>query len=110
MAEIARLGVRGMELRRLYINAVNEGGVMNKWYVSGRENFHHQKRLIADETTGKNIAVVYHPPNAQVIATAPTMLIVLQDIVAALSQNKTYPADIDAAKFWAIEAIREATQ
>ena len=82
---------------------------MNKWYVSGKENFHHQG-LVADETTGKNIAAVYHFPNAHLIASAPVMLIVLQDIVAALSQNKTYPADIDAAKFWAIEAIREATQ
>jgi len=82
---------------------------MNKWYVSGRENFHHQKRLIADETTGKNIAVVYHSPNAQVIATAPTMLIVLQDIVAALSQNKTLSADIEAAKSYAKAAIAEAT-
>ena len=45
---------------------------------------------------------------ARLIAAAPEMLEALKGALAALSQNKTFPADIDAAKSFIAGAIAKA--
>lgn len=46
--------------------------------------------------------------DAALIAAAPELLEALKGVVAALSQPKTFPADIEAAKAFAIRAITKA--
>jgi len=46
--------------------------------------------------------------NARLIAAAPELLEACKAVIAALSQNKTFPADIDAAKKWLNDAITKA--
>lgn len=46
--------------------------------------------------------------NARLIASAPDLLTACKAAVAALSQNKTFEADIAAAKKFLIEAIEKA--
>lgn len=46
--------------------------------------------------------------NAALIAAAPTLLDGCKAALAALSQNATYPADIEAAKNWLTKAIAAA--
>ncbi|MCP4541183.1 MAG: hypothetical protein GY832_28955 [Chloroflexi bacterium] len=43
--------------------------------------------------------------NAQLWANAPNLLEACRGALAALSQNATYPADIEAAKTWLTDAI-----
>jgi len=47
--------------------------------------------------------------NARLIAAAPELLQAATAAIAALSQNKTFPADIAAAKTWLSAAIAHAT-
>ena len=47
--------------------------------------------------------------NARLIAAAPDLLEACKAAHAALSQNHTFPADIDAAKKWLADAIDKAT-
>ena len=46
--------------------------------------------------------------NATLCASAPTLLETCKAVIAALSQNKTFPADINAAKKWLNDAIAQA--
>lgn len=46
--------------------------------------------------------------NATLIAAAPELLIACKGAIAALSQHKTFPADIDAAKSFLTDAIAKA--
>jgi len=46
--------------------------------------------------------------NARLIAAAPDLLGACKGAIAALAQNKTYPADIDAAKSFLSGAIAKA--
>ncbi len=48
--------------------------------------------------------------NARLIAAAPTLLSAARGALAALTQNKTYPADIALAKSTFEGAIKQATQ
>jgi hypothetical protein len=43
--------------------------------------------------------------NARLIAAAPDMLVAIKGAIAALTQNKTYPADIVAAVTWLKSAV-----
>jgi len=52
----------------------------NRWYLPSFTNAHDQG-LVADETTGDNIAVVYDKKNAPLIAAAPELLSALQYLV-----------------------------
>ena len=46
--------------------------------------------------------------NARLIAASPTMLTLCKGALAALSQNKTFPGDIDVAKAFLADAIAAA--
>jgi len=46
--------------------------------------------------------------NARLIAASPTMLTLCKGALAALSQNKTFPGDIDVAKAFLANAIAAA--
>ena len=46
--------------------------------------------------------------NARLIAAAPGLLIAAKGALAALSQNATFPADIEAARIFLMRAIAEA--
>ena len=65
--------------------------------------------VIADLSCGAHRPDAEQAANAQLIAAVPDLLEALKGIIAALSQNKTLPADIEAAKSYAKAAIAEAT-
>lgn len=46
--------------------------------------------------------------NARLIAAAPALLAACKGAIAALSQNATFPADVDAAKLWLSTAVAQA--
>ena len=83
---------------------------MKKWYANNPSD-----GMIADENTGNTIArCVWAKDNeeyeehARLIAAAPTLLTMAKGALAALSQNKTFPADIKAAKELLKTAIARA--
>lgn len=78
-----------------------------KWYAKDLNNIADQG-LIIDEETGKNIAVAYDKKDMDLIAAAPELLEALKAAIAALSQNKIFPADIKAAKKFLNNAIANA--
>ena len=78
-----------------------------KQYAKDLNNIAEQG-LIIDEETGKNIAVAYDKKDMDLIAAAPELLEALKAAIAALSQNKIFPADIKAAKKFLNNAIAKA--
>ena len=78
-----------------------------KWYAKDLNNVADQA-VIIDEETGKNIAVAYDKKDMDLIAAAPELLEACKAAIAALSQNKIFPADIKAAKKFLNNAIAKA--
>ena len=78
-----------------------------KWYAKDLNNVADQA-VIIDEGTGKNIAVAYDKKDMDLIAAAPELLEACKAAIAALSQNKIFPADIKAAKKFLNNAIAKA--
>lgn len=62
-----------------------------KWYASKSAGSH--QGIVADEETGKSIAVTYDPADAPLIAAAPTMLAALQAAEAHIYEAMTEIAD-----------------
>jgi hypothetical protein len=54
------------------------------------------------------IATIEDAANAKLIAAAPDLLIAAKGAIAALSQNKTFPADVEVAKSILRDAIKKA--
>jgi hypothetical protein len=87
------------------------------WHVNAIDS--KRGRITGDETStgwdrmhvnGGNatIARVYKPVDARLIAHAPDLLAACKASVCALTQNATFPADIDAALIWLRAAILKA--
>lgn len=59
---------------------------MNNWYVTTTTNIADQG-FIADEETGKDIAVVYDRKNAALVAAAPEMIALLKQIHEIIGED-----------------------
>ena len=84
-----------------------------KYRLNPDETEHHRHLYWIDTVDGRPICEVrnYHKigeNNAPLIAACPDMLEALEGALAALTQNKTYPADIYAAKTFLETAIKKA--
>lgn len=63
------------------------------WYVANTPN---GQGLVVDERTGANVAVVYDPTNAPIIAAAPALLAALQNLIVAAQYGSVSAAIQDA--------------
>lgn len=90
-------------------------GTVGDWKIIGPETEGEPCRPSEVSLLGKLVSfkpgvafTIYHEENARLIAASPDMLQALECIVAVLSQNKTFPADINYAKSAAEAAIAKA--
>jgi hypothetical protein len=83
-----------------------EGAGMKRWYTMTKPDA--TQGQVAEDGTGKTIAVTYDGSHAALVAAAPDMLAALRSILAALSQPAVFPADLDLSRMNAREAIAKA--
>jgi hypothetical protein len=80
---------------------------MKKWEISLERIGIWNQQIVSNNNPDLIIAGTTSV-NSQLIAVAPDLLEAAKGAVAALSQNKTFPADIKAAKAFLNHAIKKA--
>lgn len=82
---------------------------MKNWYVTSTTNVAGQG-FVADEDTGRAVAIVYDNKNAALIAAAPKLLAALETVANIWSDLYHNEADPEEKLAWnmANEAIKEA--
>ena len=82
---------------------------MKSWYITSTTNVAGQA-FVADENTGRTVAVVYDKKDAALVAAAPKLLAALEEVADIWNDLYSNAADPYEKLAWrkANEAIKEA--
>ena len=80
---------------------------MNNWYTMSKPDA--RQGIIAEDSTGRSVAVSYDAKDAPLIAAAPELLAALEALLAcpAMNEDSAEPATLEAYKL-ALAAIAKA--
>lgn len=97
-------------VRPLMRSTMNKGNMNKNWYAkTTNAGSPHEQGLIADEKTGKSIAISYDPKGAALLAAAPDLLaanVSASESLKHFIETNLWPSGVCAADVYSI--LKEA--